>query len=85
MKTQSIDTDLKAEEVQLSLIRKASIARRISLVRSLSTTAMQLSRRAIARANPGKSELELDLLFVAYHYGDDLAMRLRNYLTRMNA
>ena len=84
MKPQSSDTNLIAEEVQLSLIRQASIAKRISAMRSLSQTVIQLSRRAIAKANPGKSELELDLLFVAHHYGEDLAMRLRKYLEQMN-
>jgi len=82
MITQSFDTCLSAEEVQISLIRQASIAKRISRVRSLSQTTIQLSRRAISRANPGLSERELNLAFVAYHYGDDLAKRLREYMER---
>jgi len=80
MKTQSFDTCLSAEEVQISLIRQTSVAKRISMVRSLSQTTIQLSRRAISRANPGLSEYELNLSFVAYHYGDDLARRLREYM-----
>jgi len=80
MKTQSFDTCAGAEELQLSLIREASIAKRISIVRSLSQTVMYLSRRAISRSNPEISEQDSDLLFVAYHYGDSLAARLRKYL-----
>lgn len=82
MKTQSFDTYLSTEELQLSLIRQASIAKRISIVRSLSQTTMYLSRRAISRSKPEISEQELDLLFVAYHYGDNLAIRLRKYIER---
>jgi hypothetical protein len=82
MVTQSLDTCLSAEEVQISLIRQTSMAKRISRVRSLSQTTIQLSRRAISRANPELSERELNLVFVAYHYGDDLAKRLREYIGR---
>ena len=82
MITQSFDTCLTVEEVQISLIRQASAAKRISRVRSLSQTTIQLSRRAISRANPELSERELNLVFVAYHYGDDLAKRLREYMKR---
>jgi hypothetical protein len=39
---------------------------------SLAETAIQLSRRAIQRANPTYSELEVNLAFVTYHYGEDL-------------
>ncbi len=55
------DTNPKAEEFQISLIRRASVAERLSRTRSLSRTVIQLSRRAIARANPGLSEQERDI------------------------
>ena len=77
MRPQPSDTHPKAERVQLDLLRRASVARRLALTRSISATAIQLSRRAIARANPDLSPRELDLLFVEYHYGADLAQRLR--------
>ena len=80
MVTQSIDTHPKAEEFQISLLRKATIAKRLSIMRSLSQTTIQLSRRAIQRANPTLSDDDLDLAFVAYHYGAELAKRLRRYL-----
>lgn len=82
MRTQSVDTNPKVEKFQISLIRQASIAKRIARMRSLSQTVVQLSRRAIMRANPGLSEQELNLIFVSYHYGTELADRLRKYLDR---
>ena len=80
MISQSPDTSSKAEKVQIELIRESSVSMRISKVRSLSQTTMYLSRRAIQRTNPFLSERELDLAFVANHYGENLAECLRLYL-----
>lgn len=80
MISQSPDTTPQAEKVQIELIRKASVSRRVSRVRSLSQTTMYLSRRAIRRTNPFLSEREVDLAFVANHYGENLAERLRLYM-----
>ncbi len=80
MKTQSIDTHPKAEEMQIQLLRQATVARRLAVMHSLSQTTIQLSRRAIRRANPTYSQLDVNLAFVAHHYGEDLANRLRHYL-----
>ena len=77
---QSPDTAPQAEKVQIELIRRSSVAERISMVRSLSQMTMFLSRRAIRRANPSLSEREVDLAFVELHYGKDLAERLRSYM-----
>ncbi|MHC4734743.1 MAG: hypothetical protein ACYTDW_09845 [Planctomycetota bacterium] len=80
MISQSPDTSSQAEKVQIELIRESSVSRRISKVRSLSQTVMYLSRRAIQRTNPFLSEREVDLAFVANHYGENLAECLRLYL-----
>ena len=77
---QSIDTHPDAENIQISLIRTATIAKRISRTRSFSQSIIQLSRKAIMRANPKLNERELILTFITYHYGDELANRLREYL-----
>ena len=82
MITQSPDTRPQAEKVQIELIRQSSVSRRVSTVRSLSQTTMYLSRRAIQRANPLLSEREVDLAFVANHYGQKLADRLALYMER---
>ena len=76
----SRDTTPEAEEILLDLMRRATVAEKITRVRSLSATVIQLSRRAIARAHPQWTPLEVQLKFVEYHYGQDLADRVREYL-----
>lgn len=80
MKTQSPDTHPDVERVQIELLRKATIAQRIYLVRSLTKTARQLSWRAVQKANPTFDEEEVALHFVALCYSPELASRLRAYL-----
>ncbi len=74
------DTSPEAEKVQIELLRNATNAQRLGLALSMTDLAIRLSRRAIARANPGLSRRELDLKFVEVHYGKDLAERVREYL-----
>ena len=80
MVTQSIDTDPAVEAIQIKLLQQASFAKRFNIMSSLTQTTRQLSFRAIQRANPTLTKQEIDLLFVAYHYGSELAERLRIYL-----
>jgi hypothetical protein len=75
MLAQSSDTHIEIEKIQISMIRQESIAKKASRMCSLSQTTLQLSRRAIKRANPTLNEGELDILFVGYLYGSDLAER----------
>jgi hypothetical protein len=82
MKTQSIDTDPKAEAIQIDLLRKATPAKRAWLMRPLSQTVLRLSRRTLREMNPDLSEQVLKVLFVRNCYGDDLADRLQIYLNR---
>jgi len=49
-------------------------------VQSFSASILKLSKRAISRANPDLTEDEKNILFVEYHYGVELANRLRKYL-----
>ncbi len=78
------DTHRDAERVQIDLLRRLSPAQKVSQLRSLSALVIGLSRRAIARANPGLDQREVDLLWVEYTYGRDLAVRLREH-DRMHA
>lgn len=78
--TQSPDTSPEAEAVLLDALRRETVAERISRMRSLTATAVFLSRRAIRRAHPGLSRRELDLKFVECHYGRPLSDRLREFL-----
>ena len=74
------DTDSRAARVQVELLRNATVARRVYLARSLTRTAILLSRRAIGRANPDLVERDVSLLFVELHYGKHLAQEMRDYL-----
>ncbi|MCP4679801.1 MAG: hypothetical protein GY854_30780 [Deltaproteobacteria bacterium] len=85
MSTSHTDTHPTAEKVQIDLLRQASPRRRVALVRSLSRTVIELSRRAIRRANPDASEDEVLLIFVSLHYGEDLAAAVRHDLERRKA
>lgn len=85
MKTQSEDTHPDVERVQIELLRKATVAHRFRLVRSLSQTAIQLAWRAIERANPGASRDELAVIFVTVHHGEELGNRLREHLAKLRA
>ena len=83
MKTQSIDTHPKTERMLISLLKQESTAKKFSHIRSLSQTSIQLSKRAISRANKTLDENQINLLFINYHYGKDLAERVRKYLTQI--
>jgi hypothetical protein len=84
MKTQSEDTHPDVERVQIELLRKATVAQRIRLARSLTQTTIRLAWRAIEEANPGASQDEIAVKFVAVHYGQELADRLKHYLSQSN-
>ena len=76
------DTDEKIEKIQIALIRKLSSTERVTILRSLSRTVINLSRRAIRRANPELSEKELKYKFLAYHYGNETAEKFKKYIER---
>lgn len=82
MKTQSMDTNVKTEKILISLLQKQSASEKFSHVRSLSETAINLSKRAIKRANKGINESQINLLFIEYNYGKDLAEKVKKYLER---
>ncbi len=76
------DTHPDAERVQIELIRKASVAKRIALMRSLTSMLVTLSRRGIAESNPGLSPEEVKLRWAEINYGKPLADELRIYLKK---
>ena len=73
------DTSTEAENVQIEILRRMSVAQRLGRMREWTRTLVHLSREGLARANPGLDDRELDLLWVEHHYGRDLALRLRDY------
>ena len=80
MITQSTDTNPEAERVLISLLRKLNTTQKLEQVQSFSSSIIKLSKRAISKANPDLNEDEKNILFVEYHYGVELANRLRKYL-----
>lgn len=80
MKTQSRDTHPEIEKMMISLIKNASVAKRISRLRSLSETTINLSRRAIMRANPHLDNEDLNYKFISLHYGEKLGEKFRDYM-----
>ena len=79
------DTTPDAERVQVALFRAAPVARRLHVAFALSATIIGAARRALARSQPHASTRELDLRFVALHYGPDVAERLRADLDRRDS
>lgn len=67
------DTSPEAEKVQIELLRNAGFAGRLAKMQSLTATTINLSRRAIAEANPNLSPVELDVKCVELFYGKKLA------------
>jgi len=82
MSTLPLDIQPEAEKILISLLRNANTAQKFAQIRSLSQTTIQLSRRAIARANRGLSEEQIDLRFITLHYGEELAYNVEKFLDR---
>ncbi len=73
MITSLTDTDKSAEQAQIRLFRQASIGKKLSLLRSISRTTIELSRRAIMRS---PSEMPIELRFIGLIYSHELANRI---------
>lgn len=82
METLSADTSPEAERVQVALLRKASLARRLALIADLSQMVLQLSWQGLRRAQPEASDQEIRLRSVALNYGQELADHLATLLER---
>ncbi len=82
MSLSSEDTHPEAENVQLNLLRQATIVRRLELVFSLSQSVIDLAKRAIRRRYPDEGDREILVRFVSVHYGDELARQLSAGLSR---
>ena len=84
MRTQSMDTSPEAEHVQIELIRKASIAKRFTIMEAWSQFLIEANKLSICRNHPDLSEEEVGLIFVANNYGQALANRLPDDLSGEN-
>ncbi len=82
MRTQSMDTSPEAERVQIELIRKASPAKRFTLMEAWSQFLIEANKQGIRKNRPDLNEEEVGLIFVANNYGQALADQLREDLSR---
>lgn len=74
------DTDLDTEEEMIRLLREASPSKRFELVDALTTSAIELSRRALARRRPDATRLEILLEWISLYYGSEIENDVRDYL-----
>jgi hypothetical protein len=79
------DTSPEAEQVQIDLIRLASVPRRLQLAFSLSATVITMARQALCRAHPAESQQEINVRFAELHYGAEVADALRSWLAERAA
>lgn len=82
MKTQSTDTHPAPEAVQIDLLKKAGVARRLSIAFSISESVRRLALDGIRRAHPEASDEEALHIFAEVHYGRTLAEQIRKSLER---
>lgn len=78
--TQPNDTNIQSEQMLISLLRKKSPAEKFASVRSLSQLTIQLSKHAIARANQGFDDDQVNVLFIRLHDGKELAHRFKRHI-----
>jgi len=80
MRTQSRDTHPEAERVLIDLIRKAPIAKRFGLVRSMTAFATRLNQQNIQQLYPQLAKEEVAATFVKDHYNRTLAYNIHPIL-----
>lgn len=80
MRTQSSDTSPEAEQMLISLIRKAPITKRFELVNSWIKSFVQLSQHDILESYPDANEQELAFLFLSQDYGEAIAEQAKKKL-----
>ncbi|MCK9426437.1 MAG: hypothetical protein M0Q21_10395 [Ignavibacteriaceae bacterium] len=80
--TQLNDTHPEVEKMLIFLLRRISFAKKFDQMLSFSSTIIKLSKRAIARANPNLTKQEHDILFVKYHYSNELAATIQKYFDK---
>jgi len=73
------DTTPDAEEVQLQLLRAKSPTERGAMAFRLSDNVARASKRAIQKAHPEFTAVQVGQFFVELHYGRELADALRAY------
>ena len=76
------DTTPDAERMHVQLLRRAGPFKRSGMASSITNWCLEAAREGLRRARPHLSQRELDLLFVEFNYGRELAMHVRRYLDK---
>jgi len=76
-----VDTDPKADAVQIECYRAMTVARRMEIARALTAAAFAQSFRSIADANPDSSDREKKIMMIELNYGTELAQQVRHRLS----
>ena len=84
MPKQITDTNPEIEKILIDLIRKKTISQRLIQLQHLTSLTLGLSKRALARRYPEKTQRELELLFVKYNYGENLYNKVNQYLLKLS-
>ena len=70
------DTSPEAERIQIDLLRRVPVWKRLHIAAEMSQTVMLLSRMGVVRRNPGAAPAELRRLAAEAILGPDLALRV---------
>jgi len=85
LKTLSPDTSVKAEKIQIELIRRASVSKRLQAVNSLVKTTWKLSWLGILERYPNETSDFYEEHFLYFLYGDEsLAQKVKHHLAKMD-
>jgi hypothetical protein len=77
MKELFFDTSRQAEKIQIDLLRKASIAKRLQLVNSLVRTTRWLSWQAICMRHSGETKrFRMERFFTLLYNDESLAQKI---------
>lgn len=74
--TQSMDTTEESERIEIEVLRRLGMGKRVEMMRRLSRTQMRMAWQGLRRANPTLTERELQVKAVALWYGEEHAKRL---------
>ena len=74
------DTTANVERVQIELLRRAGMERRLQIAAEMSVFAIDAALSALRSLHPQLSEQEISLLFVELNYGSVFAAGVRKAL-----
>jgi len=83
MQSQLSDTSKQFEKIYINLLQKKTFAQKFKQIESISSFVIGLSKKAIQNANQTLNKQEQDMLFVKYHYGDELYSKVKKYIEKL--